>query len=127
MGMFDESDFDALQERMNDVPDGVLDASPYVKVFKKVYDHLYNLDVDDETSKVRFMMNIMNLFDPEEDPDEVTSTVYEIMAVMSFHIVQLIGITQRYEEDFKNMYIAHLREKIIPDLEENSGAVPYWE
>lgn len=127
MGMFDESDFDALQERMNDVPDGVLDASPYVKVFKKVYDHLYDLDIDDETSKVRFMMNIMNLFDPEEDPDEVTSTVYEIMAVMSFHIVQLIAITQKYEENFKSMYIAHLREKIIPDLEESSGAVPYWE
>lgn len=126
MGMFDESDFEELIDKMSSAPDGVLDGSSYLDTFKQVYDHFFLLDHEDEVSRMKFMMNIMNLVTTASDKD-FDPEVFEVVAVLSFHLLHLFGIVHTYEEDFKGMYLSHLREKVIPDLEENSGAVPYWE
>jgi len=126
MGLFDESDFEELIDKMGSAPDGVLDGLSYLDTFKKVYDYFFLLDHEDEVSRMKFMMNIMNLVTTELDKD-FDHEIFEVVAVLSFHLLHLFGIVHNYEEDFKGMYLSHLREKVIPDLEENSGAVPYWE
>lgn len=122
MPVFDESDFDGVGKKEKEIPDGLIDGSGYVDVFKYLLTHLENLEVDNYESKVKFMMNLVNPVYRENNDSPDMTYVFNLITAMSFHLVHLLQVAGGSDD-----YAYAVREQILPHIEREAQAIPYWE
>lgn len=123
MSFFENEDFEKIIDGYGDsVPDGYVDASRSFKVFEEFTEALSVLNVDDEQSRMIFMMRIINMVNQE---DELSS--FEVLSASTYHIINLLSICVGFKEDFMQTYTEMMYEHALPELKKDGGDIPYWD
>lgn len=125
MSFFSDDDIEQAIRNMGEVPDGLIDNTGYVDLFAAHIEAIKSLDIEDEQSRLTYMMRVINMIgDPSAEDFEVRSV--ENITCMTFHIVNLLQIGSMMKDDFTKMYIDSLENEVLPKLIEDQGAMPYW-
>lgn len=122
MPFFSQDDYDSIGNKEKGVPDGVMDATSYYEVFKNLLSSIENLDVDSYESKVKFMMDIVNPSFTEGSENLDSHYVMNLITSMSYHLIALLT-----DNGDSSMYAKRVREHVLPHIEKESKAIPYWE
>lgn len=127
MPVFSENDFGTINRSQAEMPDGLVDGGRYFEVFKSLAKELGSLDIEDYESKIQFMMNIVNPIYVDDEGENIDkSYVFDLITCLSFHVIQLLVTSSDFVEDFKNKYIDIIESDIMPSLENECKALPYW-
>lgn len=122
MEFFDEKDFEKIiGQDFDDIPDGVVDGTQYINMFEGIVNDLSMLDLDDDKSRILFMMRIINHIDHSNEESS-----YEVISALCYHIISLMGIGEQMHDGFVKQYIDSLYAEVIPSLKTESGSMPYW-
>jgi hypothetical protein len=122
MEFFDEKDFEKIIEQdFDDIPDGVIDGTDYINTFEGIVNDLSMLNLNDDKSRILFMMRIINHVDFSEE-----ESVYQVISALCYHIISLLGIGEQITDDFMTHYVDILYSETIPSLKTESGGMPYW-
>jgi len=125
MSFFSDDDIQQAIKNMGEVPDGLIDNTGYVNLFAAHIEAIKCLDIEDEESRLTYMMRVINMIgDPSAEDFEVRSV--ENITCMTFHIVNLLQIGSMMKNDFTKMYVDSLENEVLPKLIEDQGAMPYW-
>lgn len=125
MSFFSDDDIEQAIRSMGEVPDGLIDNTGYVDLFAAHIEAIKSLDIEDEESRLTYMMRVINMIgDPSAEDFEVRSV--ENITCMTFHIVNLLQIGSMMKDDFTKMYTDSLENEVLPKLIEDQGAMPYW-
>jgi hypothetical protein len=128
MPFFSDDDISRVGRDDMGVPDGVVDASHYLNVFKFVHESLKDLDPANFESKIKFMMSILNPIYMDKDAEILDKRyVFDLITCMSFHIVQLLMGASMLSDDFKEQYVHLVESQIIPVMDKECQALPYWD
>lgn len=122
--MFNPYDFENINKNEPDtVPDGIVDASDYHELLKKVTDFIQTTDYEDPTSRMVAMMNVINLFHDSEDTiDE--NNLYGVVISCMYHVQTLLcGMVQEDREE----YFKVILEDVFPEFEKESKTLPYYQ
>lgn len=121
--MFNDDDFDSIEDQFDRPPDGLVDARDYYQQLVRVTDILQEMDYSDIVSKMSGMMLIMNeIYDDDGNmnPDRVQA----VITSLSFHVVNLLN---NIEDDYVPQYFEYVQKDILSELENEAGSLPYWE
>jgi hypothetical protein len=121
--MFNADDFDKLEESMDTMPDGLLDASDYYNDMEKVTDILSEIDYDDMVSRMHGMMNIMNIIYGEEGGLS-NERVNGVVIALSFHAVNILN---SLEEDSRKEYFDFTKNDVLKEIKDEASSLPYWD
>lgn len=123
MNFFGDEDFEkVINQKEDDIPDGLIDGNGYIDLFESVVNDMSTLDLYDDKSRILFMMRIINHVDLHRE-----ESIYELASALCYHIISLIGIGEKMREDFMRSYIDSLFNEIIPNLRTEMEGMPYWE
>tara|TARA_B100002019_G_scaffold73910_1_gene63844 strand:- start:6736 stop:7119 length:384 start_codon:yes stop_codon:yes gene_type:complete len=125
MSFFSDDDIEQAIKNMGEVPDGLIDNTNYVDLFAAHVECIDSLDINDEESRLTYMMRIVNMVGDPSDEDFEVRTV-ENATCMTFHIINLLQIGSMMKDDFVEMYVDSLRNEVLPQLNQDKGAMPYW-
>jgi len=121
--MFNSDDFDKLEDSMNTMPDGLLDASDYYEDMEKVTDILSEIDYDDMVSRMHGMMEIMNIVYNGEDNLSI-ERVNGVIIALSFHAVNIIN---SLEDESRQEYFNFTKNDILKEIKDEASSLPYWD
>jgi len=125
MSFFSDDDIDQAIRNMGEVPDGLIDNTGYVDLFAAHVECIDSIDINDEESRLTYMMRIVNMIGDSSGEDFEVRTI-ENVTCMTFHIINLLQIGSMMKDDFVKMYVDSLRNEVLPQLVEDQGAMPYW-
>lgn len=127
--MFREEDFDHIDKMQNDIADGVMDASESHYVLEKVIDILSKTDYLSDESRMEMMMHCVNIcYSTDEDGDEVLDEdrIFHLVLALCFNYSNVVSnlIIDGFNIDD---YYRFLKEEVLPAMNEQSKALPYWD
>lgn len=124
--MFDNNELEDFMKKSNEqMPDGVIDASSYVKVFSDISRSLIGSDPGNEISRMGFMASVMSHID-DSSYEEMMVSCAEVVGTLCFHILTLMSIGIHLDEDFMVKYSDLINNNAIPNVEADNGIIPYW-
>lgn len=108
-------------------PDGVMDASSYIDTVKTIVDATRHLGSDSD-DQGRFIVEIVNIFVKSVGDEFVMDEdkVMETITALSFGITMMLKLAESFNEDFPVIFQNTMRDLVLPELEKESKAVPYW-
>lgn len=127
--MFDDSDQERMMADDTRIPDGVIDGSPYAKIFVSLHESLKKIQPDNQYfSHVKWVMDCINecydfvegevaVFVKEKASDVVTALAYFTMTMHS--LLSEVGVLDDYFE--------HQDTKVIPQMMAECGAIPWYD
>jgi hypothetical protein len=121
--MFNADDFDKLEESMDTMPDGLLDASDYYEDMEKVTEILSEIDYDDMVSRMHGMMKIMNIIYGEEGGLS-SDRVNGVIIALSFHAVNILN---SLEDDSRQEYFNFTKNEVLQGIKDEVSSLPYWD
>lgn len=121
--MFNADDFDKLEDSMETMPDGLLDASDYYEDMEKVTDILSEIDYDDMVSRMHGMMKIMNIIYGEEGGLS-TERVNGVIIALSFHAVNILN---SLEDESRKEYFDFTKNDVLKEIKDEVSSLPYWD
>ena len=121
--MFNPNDFENVNKKPDEIPDGVIDASDYHQLLVSVTNLLKDTDFEDPESRMVAIMSIVNLFHEDEDTID-QDKVYGVVISCMYHL-QTIFCNMDPED--KNEYFRICVEETLPDLEKQSTTLPYYD
>ena len=110
--MFNEDDFKNLEDSMEGMPDGLVDASDYTEDMELITDILSKIDYDNMMSRMEAMMYIINnVYDEDNNVsiDRVSGTII----ALCFHIVNIVN---SLEEESREDYFNFTKNEIIGEI-----------
>lgn len=116
---------DAYNRHKGEIPDGVVDASDYIDVVKTIVNSLSHLDNDDTSENIKFMTTIMDVFmseDLEVDIDKIMETI----TAMAFVVTTTMQFANGLDDEFVSKYINSMNDNVLPVMEKEARAIPYW-
>jgi uncharacterized protein YjgD (DUF1641 family) len=121
--MFNADDFDKLEESMDTMPDGLLDASDYYEDMEKVTDILSEIQYDDMVSRMHGMMNIMNIIYGEDGGLSI-ERVNGVVIALSFHAVNILN---SLEDESRDEYFNFTKNDVLKEIKDEVSSLPYWD
>lgn len=121
--MFNADDFDKLEDSMDTMPDGLLDASDYYDDMEKVTDILSEIDYDDMVSRMHGMMKIMNII-YGEDGGLSSDRVNGVVIALSFHAVNILN---SLEDESRKEYFDFTKNDVLKEIKDEVSSLPYWD
>ncbi len=121
--MFNADDFDKLEESMDTMPDGLLDARDYYEDMEKVTEILSEIDYDDMVSRMHGMMKIMNIIYGEEGGLS-SDRVNGVIIALSFHAVNILN---SLEDDSRQEYFNFTKNEVLQGIKDEVSSLPYWD
>jgi uncharacterized protein YjgD (DUF1641 family) len=121
--MFNADDFDKLEESMDTMPDGLLDASDYYEDMEKVTDILSGIQYDDMVSRMHGMMNIMNIIYGEDGGLSI-ERVNGVVIALSFHAVNILN---SLEDESRDEYFNFTKNDVLKEIKDEVSSLPYWD
>lgn len=121
--MFNADDFDKLEDSMETMPDGLLDASDYYEDMEKVTDILSEIDYEDMVSRMHGMMKVMNIIYGEDGGLSV-ERVNGVVIALSFHAVNILN---SLEEDSRKEYFDFTKNDVLKEIKDEASSLPYWD
>lgn len=121
--MFNADDFDKLEESMDTMPDGLLDASDYYEDMEKVTDILSQIQYDDMVSRMHGMMNIMNIIYGEDGSLSI-ERVNGVVIALSFHAVNILN---SLEDESRDEYFNFTKNDVLKEIKDEVSSLPYWD
>ncbi len=121
--MFNADDFDKLEDSMDTMPDGLLDASDYYEDMEKVTDILSEIDYDDMVSRMHGMMKIMNII-YGEDGGLSSDRVNGVVIALSFHAVNILN---SLEDESRKEYFDFTKYDVLKEIKDEVSSLPYWD
>jgi hypothetical protein len=121
--MFNEDDFKNLEDSMEGMPDGLVDASDYTEDMELITDILSKIDYDNMMSRMEAMMYIINnVYDEDNNVsiDRVSGTII----ALCFHIVNIVN---SLEEESREDYFNFTKNEIIDEIKKDATSLPYWD
>jgi len=129
--MFNDKDFDRIKDK-DSAPDGLIDGDMYVLALKAITCALEEFDMQDEDERMQCMMVIVNessRYIQEENP-ELMRTIEPLLncvIALGFHTTLLLNIMEHENPGSKDAYFEMINNQFMPEIEERSKAMPYWE
>lgn len=127
MPFFDEKDYARINQSKSDAPDGLINGAHYLEVFKGMIDNLDVLDPEDFSSKMKFMMDVVNPIYMNDDGTIDKAYVFDLVTCMSFHVIQLFLVGSTLNSTFKDTYMNFIKDDILPTISNECEGIPYWE
>lgn len=129
--MFNKKDFDKIKNK-DTAPDGLMDGSLYVLALKAITCALEEFDMTDEDERMQCMMVIVNessRYIQEENPEimRVIEPLLNCVIALGFHATMLLNILEQESPGAMEKYFEMVNGVLMPDIEERSKAMPYWE
>jgi|688.fasta_scaffold645269_2 hypothetical protein len=121
--MFNADDFDKLEDSMDTMPDGLLDASDYYEDMEKVTDILSEIDYDDMVSRMHGMMKLMNII-YGEDGGLSSDRVNGVVIALSFHAVNILN---SLEDESRKEYFDFTKNDVLKQIKDEVSSLPYWD
>jgi hypothetical protein len=121
--MFNADDFDKLEDSMETMPDGLLDASDYYEDMEKVTDILSEIDYDDMVSRMHGMMKVMNII-YGEDGGLSSDRVNGVVIALSFHAVNILN---SLEDESRKEYFDFTKNDVLKEIKDEVSSLPYWD
>lgn len=121
--MFNADDFDKLEDSMDTMPDGLLDASDYYEDMEKVTDILSEIDYDDMVSRMHGMMKVMNII-YGEDGGLSSDRVNGVVIALSFHAVNILN---SLEDESRKEYFDFTKNDVLKEIKDEVSSLPYWD
>ena len=121
--MFNADDFDKLEDSMDTMPDGLLDASDYYEDMEKVTDILSEIDYDDMVSRMHGMMKVMNIIYGEDGGLSV-ERVNGVVIALSFHAVNILN---SLEDESRKEYFDFTKNEVLAEIKDEASSLPYWD
>ena len=121
--MFNADDFDKLEDSMDAMPDGLLDASDYYEDMEKVTDILSEIDYDDMVSRMHGMMKVMNIIYGEDGGLSV-ERVNGVVIALSFHAVNILN---SLEDESRVEYFNFTKNDVLKEIKDEASSLPYWD
>jgi hypothetical protein len=121
--MFNADDFDKLEDSMDTMPDGLLDASDYYEDMEKVTDILSEIDYDDMVSRMHGMMKVMNIIYGEDGGLSV-ERVNGVVIALSFHAVNILN---SLEDESRDEYFNFTKNDVLKEIKDEASSLPYWD
>ena len=121
--MFNADDFDKLEDSMDTMPDGLLDASDYYEDMEKVTDILSEIDYDDMVSRMHGMMKVMNIIYGEDGGLSV-ERVNGVVIALSFHAVNILN---SLEDESRKEYFDFTKNDVLKEIKDEASSLPYWD
>ena len=121
--MFNADDFDKLEDSMDTMPDGLLDASDYYEDMEKVTNILSEIDYDDMVSRMHGMMKVMNIIYSEGGGLSV-ERVNGVVIALSFHAVNILN---SLEDDSRKEYFDFTKNDVLKEIKDEVSSLPYWD
>ena len=121
--MFNADDFDKLEDSMDTMPDGLLDASDYYEDMEKVTDILSEIDYDDMVSRMHGMMKLMNII-YGEDGGLSSDRVNGVVIALSFHAVNILN---SLEDESRKEYFDFTKNDVLKEIKDEVSSLPYWD
>jgi hypothetical protein len=121
--MFNADDFDKLEDSMDTMPDGLLDASDYYEDMEKVTDILSEIDYDDMVSRMHGMMKVMNIIYGEDGGLSV-ERVNGVVIALSFHAVNILN---SLEDESRDEYFNFTKNDVLKEIKDEVSSLPYWD
>jgi hypothetical protein len=121
--MFNADDFDKLEDSMDTMPDGLLDASDYYEDMEKVTDILSEIDYDDMVSRMHGMMKVMNIIYGEDGGLSV-ERVNGVVIALSFHAVNILN---SLEDESRKEYFDFTKNDVLAEIKDEASSLPYWD
>lgn len=122
--------FDEFLNKMNsdEAPDGLTDASDYINALKNHVENTRLLGHPDDAQKVNFILNQMAWFTNETDEgNEIDiEKIMESYTALCFILTTFAQLACLQNENFVDIYVDSMLEQVIPRMEEEASAVPYW-
>ena len=121
--MFNMDDFNNLNESMDSIPDGLIDASDYANDMELITNILDNIEYDDMVSRMHGMMNIMNsVYDDSGELD--IERVSGVTVALCFHIVNILA---NLEDESRAEYFYNAKHNVIEEIKKEASTLPYWD
>jgi hypothetical protein len=127
MPFFNEKDYEKINQSKTDAPDGLINGSHYLQVFKNMIENLDELDPEDFSSKMKFMMDVVNPIYTDDDESINKTYVFDLVTCMSFHVIQLLLVGSTLNSAFKDTYMGFIKDDILPTISSECEGIPYWE
>jgi hypothetical protein len=129
--VFNDDDFD-LNKYKDKVPDGIIDGELFILAMKAVTYSLEEFDMTYEEERIAALMIIVNESTRyiQEDNPEVMSIIEPFLncvIALGFHTTLLLNLLEQEREGAIKEYFSMIENEIMPDLEERTKAMPYWE
>ena len=121
--MFNADDFDKLEDSMDTMPDGLLDASDYYEDMEKVTDILSEIDYDDMVSRMHGMMKVMNIIYGEDGGLSV-ERVNGVVIALSFHAVNILN---SLEDESRKEYFDFTKNDVLAEIKDEASSLPDWD
>lgn len=121
--MFNADDFNKLEDSMDTMPDGLLDASDYYEDMEKVTDILSEIDYDDMVSRMHGMMKVMNIIYGEDGGLSV-ERVNGVVIALSFHAVNILN---SLEDESRDEYFNFTKNDVLKEIKDEASSLPYWD
>lgn len=121
--MFNADDFDKLEDSMETMPDGLLDASDYYEDMEKVTNILSEIDYDDMVSRMHGMMKVMNII-YGEDGGLSSDRVNGVVIALSFHAVNILN---SLEDESRKEYFDFTKNDVLKEIKDEVSSLPYWD
>lgn len=112
----------------SETPDGLMDASSYIAIVKKIVEATSYLNPNNDEDEGMFIVEIMNAFISSDgnDIDFNVDKGMETITALSFVITMMSKFASEIDNNFLEGFIRVTNDVVIPQLEAQSKAVPYW-
>jgi len=116
---------DAYNKHKDQMPDGVVDASGYIDVVKTIVNSISHLDNKDTSENIKFMTTIMDIF-MSEDLEIDVDKIMEAITAMAFVVTTTMQFANNLDDEFVSKYINSMNDNVLPVMEKEARAIPYW-
>ena len=126
-----DSDDDSKEMMDQDVrvPDAFIDGTQYANIFATTVDDLDKFVCNDFQSGLVWMMNCINNVYDEAGDDGLsainTHKCTDTITALSYMVMTLFNSVE--DPAFKDEYVAHQKDTIIPSLFKNCKTIPYYD
>jgi hypothetical protein len=127
--MFREEDFTHINKMNNEMADGITDGSAAHKVLEELVDILSTIDFTSDEDRMLLMMKCINLcYEQQEDGEDilVEDKVFSTILALCFTYSNIMSnlIVDGFNADD---YFNFIKTEVLPVMEEESKALPYWD
>lgn len=126
--MFNDDDFEKMNDMEDQVPDGVLDASDYQRLNEEIAKIYHDTDFLNVESKMKATMSVINLLGSDEDGEDMDAdVVFGVVLGLAFHLTNIFTSLAASDPEGLSEYFDYLMNELLPSMKEESEVLPYWD